>query len=746
MSIDRIKRAVCISIACIAAAEAGACSESRQTPEFSRPEVTLTEVDKGRIRDQVLGGWVGQTIGLGSGLEYVRTTNNAENGIEVDGVTVGDNIAYVAFADKYWEPDGEICAGTYGSNSFGLYPRYDRRIGEGYCLSDDDMHIDILNQFIFRENGPNVGAEDIKDAWVYYGVSDLGGGVDAKRLMDMGYVAPYTGQSTYTNAAYYITESWIENETIGAIFPYMPRQAEAYADIFTTVQGDSYATYLGKLCAVMTSLAYEYGDMKEVLDIAFSRMGHSNGVYEMYEYVLSCYEAGTDWREACVGICERAVSVATSSQEDRLGYSINANAGMIFLALVYGENDFERSVKIASLAGLDGDCTAATVGGIVGTAVGFEGLPEKYREFLDGDSIYYNYTGSNGRDFIDYSPDGITWSGTFAYLGSNFPNALTYDQLTDITVGNIEAQIEARGGSVGAETYEIPVMSFEPVPSVEVENYSFESGSTEGWLLDAPENTSFRAGGSAAHLGSYGGMLTLPDLSAEASVYQELSLQEGHVYRADIWVLNFNDREFRLFAGSGKDGQFRSYINPISVGSYFMKAELIFRATSDSMPVGVYIPASSDGYSTLFSFDDFSVQDITYSESEDIVQTFECEDCAVSLDAAPVRDGSASGNKGIELAGGGGFRLEFEGNPYGYQNFRFFYENLSGISATCAVYIDDVQVCLLPLVPGSGFNASQYASLWLCPGEGTHTLKVVVTSYNEVRFDKVEIAVGSAAL
>lgn len=110
------------------------------------------------------------------------------------------------------------------------------------------MHIDILNQFIFRENGPNVGAEDIKDAWVYYGVSDLGGGVDAKRLMVWVRRPLYRAVHLYQCGVLH-TESWIENETIGAIFPYMPRQAEAYADIFTTVQGDSYATYLGKLCA-----------------------------------------------------------------------------------------------------------------------------------------------------------------------------------------------------------------------------------------------------------------------------------------------------------------------------------------------------------------------------------------------------------------------------------------------------------------------------------------------------------------
>lgn len=65
---------------------------------------------------------------------------------------------------------------------------------------------------------------------------------------------------------------------------------------------------------------------------------------------------------------------------------------MIFMSMLYGENDFEETIRIASLAGLDADCTACTVGGILGTAYGFNALPEKYKEFINGDSVYYNYT------------------------------------------------------------------------------------------------------------------------------------------------------------------------------------------------------------------------------------------------------------------------------------------------------------------------------------------------------------------
>lgn len=121
------------------------------------------------------------------------------------------------------------------------------------------MHVDILNQFIFRDYGPDLGAQDIAAAWDKYAVADVGGGETVvPTIRNSGYIPPYTGQRMYGNTGYWVTESWIENESLGAIFPYMPGTLEAYAEIFTSVQGDALGMYLGKLCALMYSLAYEY--------------------------------------------------------------------------------------------------------------------------------------------------------------------------------------------------------------------------------------------------------------------------------------------------------------------------------------------------------------------------------------------------------------------------------------------------------------------------------------------------------
>ncbi len=49
-------------------------------------------------------------------------------------------------------------------------------------------------------------------------------------------------------------------------------------------------------------------------------------------------------------------------------------------ALLYGKGDFSESILLAARAGYDTDCTAATVGAILGAAFGLDGIPHHWVE------------------------------------------------------------------------------------------------------------------------------------------------------------------------------------------------------------------------------------------------------------------------------------------------------------------------------------------------------------------------------
>lgn len=699
----------------------------------------LVTISKETVSDKVLGGWVGHNIGMGSGYEYVVTNNDWCVDGKIEGITVPGKTAIFALADKYWEPYGRICSGSIGCNAMQLPPINDPRVISQTVYSDDDNHVDLLNQFIFRDYGPKLGNSDIANAWKFYAVSDVGGGqYTASLVNNSNYISPFCGTPTYGNSNYFITESWIENETLGLTFPYMYDTALAYSDMFTQVQGDAYAYYLGKLCSMMYALAYEYNDAPTCLEKAWDFIPQENELYYTYELVKQCYKQNIPWRDCAREVVEQSVNCAKISMADMAGFSITANAGMIFLGIVYGENDFEKSIKITSLAGLDGDCTAATVGGLLGACLGYSQLPQKYKDFLGPDSIFYNHTGSNG-----YAT-GVSW-GAFAYMGRNFPNSLKFSDIIDIFIDNIESQIICNGGKINNGNYQIRSQGYHPVEQIAVTNFSFENGNIEGWEVN-PSTTEFSASKSACHIGTYGGLAVLADPTDTVKIYHKLNLTKGNTYKATIWVNKCNDREFKMFASDidGKNLKFRSYVNTVSNSNRHMKAELYFTATSDEMIVGVdYCKTYEDAYSTTICIDDLIVSDITRTVSKNNKQEIEFESAKLLYGAKKITNEKYSDKSAVKLGTDDGVRINFKGDDE-VQAFKIYYENTSLSYGFVNIIIDGYESNSFHIpVAGTGlnssYNSSNYVKFEIYVGSGNHEMQIDYFSFDDLVLDKIEI-------
>ncbi|MFS8540481.1 MAG: ADP-ribosylglycohydrolase family protein, partial [Tissierellales bacterium] len=54
------------------------------------------------------------------------------------------------------------------------------------------------------------------------------------------------------------------------------------------------------------------------------------------------------------------------------------NACAEIIALWYGEGDYEKTLKIITMSGIDVDCNAAQIMAILGIQQGTKGIPEKF--------------------------------------------------------------------------------------------------------------------------------------------------------------------------------------------------------------------------------------------------------------------------------------------------------------------------------------------------------------------------------
>ena len=53
------------------------------------------------------------------------------------------------------------------------------------------------------------------------------------------------------------------------------------------------------------------------------------------------------------------------------------------MSLLYAKSDFGRAIGIATMAGMDTDCNAATAGSIMGIAAGAQGIPPHWKAPLN---------------------------------------------------------------------------------------------------------------------------------------------------------------------------------------------------------------------------------------------------------------------------------------------------------------------------------------------------------------------------
>lgn len=77
------------------------------------------------------------------------------------------------------------------------------------------------------------------------------------------------------------------------------------------------------------------------------------------------------------------------------------NAAYILIGLLYGEGDFIDSMVIAMQCGQDSDCNPSSVGGILGTYYGFDGIPASCVRNLDEDGTRFSATTLSFRQTVD---------------------------------------------------------------------------------------------------------------------------------------------------------------------------------------------------------------------------------------------------------------------------------------------------------------------------------------------------------
>ena len=250
----------------------------------------------------------------------------------------------------------------------------------GEPLPNDDLDLQLIWLHALENEGANkISAELLGEYWLdlitpYWNEYGIG-----KTNMQRGLIPPTSGDvnNDWKNS----NGAWIRTEIWACAAPATPELAVKFAIEDAKVDhGTGEGTYAAAFVAAMQSSAFALSTARECVDIAFSAIPESSRVYKSVRAVIDAYDTGKSWQTARNTVLEMNADLGSG------WFEAPSNVAYTVLGLLYGENDFKKSIILATNCGDDTDCTAGTVGATLGLLYGTEIIPKDWSEYI-GDKI-----------------------------------------------------------------------------------------------------------------------------------------------------------------------------------------------------------------------------------------------------------------------------------------------------------------------------------------------------------------------
>ena len=272
---------------------------------------------------------------------------------------------------------GTMGAPFEGSTEFRNITGYTTKAGEP--LPNDDLDLQIAWLMIAERAGAkaldaNVLAHGwklfITPFWNEYGI--------AKKNLDIGFMPPLSGE--YQNDLWRNSNgAWIRSEIWACLAPGIPNVAIKYAIMDASVDhGIGEGTYAEMFTAALESYAFICLDIRKNIENALKFIPKDSKVAKTVNRVIEEYDKKTDY--------EKVRNIVVEMNEDLGWFQAPVNLGFVTIGLLYGEGDFKKTMIYTINCGDDTDCTAGTVGALLGIMYGTKGIPSDWREYI-GDRI-----------------------------------------------------------------------------------------------------------------------------------------------------------------------------------------------------------------------------------------------------------------------------------------------------------------------------------------------------------------------
>jgi ADP-ribosylglycohydrolase len=160
------------------------------------------------------------------------------------------------------------------------------------------------------------------------------------------------------------------------VAPGRPDIAAHYAYLDGIIAHERNGVYGEIYDAVLISLAFVEKDPGKLLELALEYVPQKSRLYKVVTDTFEIAESSKDWRQARERICESWIY-------DYHRVHTFPNLAFVVTALMFGEGDFEQTICIVNMCGLDTDCSVGQAAAIMGVILGAEAIPAKWKEPIE---------------------------------------------------------------------------------------------------------------------------------------------------------------------------------------------------------------------------------------------------------------------------------------------------------------------------------------------------------------------------
>ncbi|WP_251208256.1 ADP-ribosylglycohydrolase family protein [Acetatifactor aquisgranensis] len=257
---------------------------------------------------------------------------------------------------------------------------------DGNPPPNDDLDLQLVWLAAAEKYGQQLTPEILGEYWLTFITPHWNEYGRGKGNMTGGLVPPLSGhvENTYHNSC----GCFIRSEIWACLCPGNPDLAVKYAYRDGVVDHSEDGLYGELFCAALESAAFAESDRDTLVEIGLSYIPEDCLVATAVKLAQECFRQGLTWQEARKRMMQEVpgtFGIQGSTDGNTEGFPTSPagndapnNIGLMMIGWLYGENDFGKSLCIAAGCGEDTDCTAGTLGAILGIIQGNARLPEEW--------------------------------------------------------------------------------------------------------------------------------------------------------------------------------------------------------------------------------------------------------------------------------------------------------------------------------------------------------------------------------